>query len=191
MSTNRRETLRSQRNPVVVEPETTADHAAVREVVRRAFDTQSEVPDLVDAIRSSPEYVPELSLVARQGGTVVGHVMLSHAYLVADDGARRRILTLSPLAVHPEHQRQGVGSALVRAGLAAADARGEPLVTLEGSPDYYPRFGFEVAAAHGVAIRLPDWAPPEAGMVARLTAYDPVLRGRLEYPPAFDLVTDQ
>jgi putative acetyltransferase len=171
--------------PVDIEPETPADHDAIRAVVRAAFDTHVEVADLVDMIRASPQFVPELSLVARLDGEVVGHVMLSHADLEDDHGMRRQVLTLSPLAVAPAHQGRGIGSALVPAGLAAAEARGENLVMLEGSPRYYPRFGFRDCRTLGTHITLPDWAPPDAGMAYPLTAYDASLRGRLVYPPAF------
>lgn len=170
---------------LLIEPERADDHEAIRKVVLAAFATHVEVADLVDLIRASPEFVRELSLVARLDGEVVGHVMLSHAMLEDDDGARRPVLTLSPLAVAPAHQGKGIGSALVPAGLAAAEALGENLVMLEGSPRYYPRFGFRDCRDLGIHIDLPDWAPPEAGMAYPLTAYDESLRGRLVYPPAF------
>ncbi len=92
---------------------------------------------------------------------------------------------LSPLAVLPVRQGAGIGGALVRAAVAAADRRDEPLVVLEGSPAYYRRFGFEPSYEHGIDLPLPDWAPREAGQVARLTRYDPTLTGTVVYPPAF------
>ena len=170
---------------IVVEPERPADQAAVRAVVGAAFVDEPAVPDLVDLIRASPEYVPELALVARVDGAVAGFVMLSHAELVSESGSRRRVLTLSPLAVAPAVQGRGIGSALVRAGLAEAERLGEPLVTLEGSPRYYPRFGFRDSRELGISMALPDGVPPEAGMAIALPAYDARLRGRLVYPPAF------
>jgi putative acetyltransferase len=170
---------------LVVEPERPDDHPAVRAVVLAAFATQPEVVDLVELIRASPEYVPELALVARVDGAVAGFVMLSHAELVEESGERHRVLTLSPLAVAPAVQGRGIGSALVRAGLAEAERLGEPLVVLEGSPQYYPRFGFRDSREFGIAMPLPDWAPPEAGMACALAAYDARVRGRLVYPPAF------
>ena len=171
-----------------IDAETPDDPGAIHDVVRRAFDQHPGVADLVDLIRASPQFVPGLSLVARRGGVVVGHVMLSHTDLVDDDGVRREVLTLSPLAVAPEHQGQGIGSALVVEGLRRAAVTDEPLVTLEGSPRYYPRFGFDPSTEYGIRIDLPDWAPPEASMVYLLPAYDPAFRGRVEYPPAFAAV---
>ena len=171
-----------------IRPETPADHAAIRVVVRAAFDTEPNVADLVDLIRASPEFVPELALVARHDGEIVGHLMLSHAELVDDLGEHRRILTLSPLAVAPTVQGRGIGSALVPAGLVAANTLGEGLVVLEGSPDYYGRFGFRDCRTMGIRIDLPDWAPREAGQACPLSAYDEDLRGRVVYPPAFAAV---
>ena len=168
----------------MIEPERAADHQAVRRVVAAAFADHPEVADLVELIRASPKCEPELALVARRGGDVVGHVMISHAELV-DGAAAWDVLTLSPLAVRPDVQRQGVGSALVVEALRRADATGAAVVILEGSPAYYSRFGFRDARTLGVTIDLPDWAPPDAGQVYPLSAYDLAVRGRLVYPPAF------
>lgn len=171
--------------PPEIRPETAADRAAIREVVRAAFADQPSVADLVDLIRASRGFVPALSLVACLGEEVVGHILLSRAELVDERDVRHAILTLSPLAVAPAVQRHGIGSALVSAGLAAAEALGERLVVLEGSPDYYPLFGFRDCRTLDITITLPDWAPPDAGMAYPLSAYHPAIRGRLDYPPAF------
>jgi len=174
--------------PVVsLRPETPADYAAVRDVVREAFD-QNVIADLVDRIRSSGNYVPELSFVAERDGKIVGHIMLSYVDLVGKRSARR-VLTLSPVSVLPEEQGRGIGGSLIETAITEADKRGEPLVVLEGSPRYYPRFGFRPAKEFGISIHLPDWAPEEAAMVHPLTGYDSSVRGEVVYPPAFDLVT--
>jgi putative acetyltransferase len=170
---------------VIIQPERPDDVVAIRDLVRRAFHHHPSVADLVDLVRASPQYVAELSLIARTGHRVTGFVMLSHADVVEPSGARHDVLTLSPLAVAPDHERRGIGSALVRAGLAAADATGAGLVTLEGSPSFYGRLGFRFAPDYGIDIDLPKWAPPEAAQVYALTAYDRTVRGKLEYPPAF------
>jgi putative acetyltransferase len=113
--------------------------------------------------------------------------MLSHL-LLDDGGDAHRVVTLSPVSVLPDHQNQGVGSALIEAGIARADDLDEPLIVLEGSPGYYQRFGFRPAAPFGVVIHLPSWAPPDAAMVYPLSRYRPEVRGTVMYPPAFDCV---
>jgi putative acetyltransferase len=177
---------RSQQS-VVIRPESPDDHGAIRRLVAAAFESDVEA-ELVDRIRASPEYVPEMALVAEVAGEIVGHVMVSHAVIRNDDGDRR-ISMLSPLAVQPEHQRSGIGRSLVRASLSVAEARGEPLVILEGSPAYYGRLGFEHSVRYGIEIHLPEWAPAEAAQVMRLSSFDPAdpaLRGTVVYPAAFD-----
>ena len=172
---------------IEVRAERDEDRPAIGAVVAAAFGSEAEA-DLVERIRASPEYVAEMALVAVRDGRVVGHVMVSGATLV-HAASERPIVMLSPLAVDPAEQRSGVGSALVRAVTAIADARGEPLVVLEGSPAYYGRLGFVAAADHGIELPLPDWAPPDAAQVMPLTAYDPddpTLRGRIAYPSSFD-----
>lgn len=167
-----------------IRPETDDDHVAIAEVVERAFGAPAEAR-LVEAIRASPEYIAELALVAVVGDRIVGHVMISRCRLV-DAGSERPIVMLAPLAVEPAEQRNGVGSSLVREVTRLADHLGEPLVVLEGDPAYYSRFGFEPAVEHGIVLPLPDWAPPEAAQVLRLTHDDPGIRGRVVYPAAFD-----
>ena len=79
---------------------------------------------MVAAIRRSPRYRPGLALVARSGGEIVGFVMLSGTELVDQSGVCREVLTLTPLAVAPDHQGRGIGRALVRAALQAAEHEG-------------------------------------------------------------------
>lgn len=167
----------------LIRAEDADDFAAIDELVGAAFGSAVE-PRLVRAIRASSNYRPEHALVAVDDGTVVGHVMLSTIELV-DGDVRRDVLSLSPLAVAPDRQRQGVGTELVAAAIAGADAAGEPLVVLEGSPAYYGRLGFEHSVPLGITIELPDWAPPAAAQVHRLAGYDPAVRGHVHYPPAF------
>jgi putative acetyltransferase len=174
---------------IVIEPELRTDVDAIHQVVARAFAHHPQVADMVAAIRRSPRYRPGLALVARDGKRVVGFVMLSGTDLVDDGGVRRDVLTLSPLAVDPDYERRGIGTALVRAALDAADRRDEPLVLLEGSPQYYSRMGFVFAGRHGITIDLPDWAPAEAAQVFLLRAYEPAVRGHVHYPPAIAAVS--
>lgn len=167
-----------------IRPEIRSDDEGIASAVTLAFDDPS-IARLVELIRASDQYVPELALVAENGGAVVGHVMLSYATLKRPEPVS--VPLLSPMSVSPEYQRRGIGSSLVRAVLERADERGEPLVVVEGIPTYYPRFGFDRARAHGI---LPPSAtiPDEAFMVRKLSAYREDLRGRVVYPAAFDIV---
>jgi putative acetyltransferase len=171
---------------LVIRAEGEGDQAAITRVVASAFGSPKEAR-LVEALRGSPSFVPEWSLVATLEESIVGHVMVTYARL-RDGSTEHRVASLSPLSVDPEHQRRGVGSALMRAVTPIVDAAHEPMILLEGSPWYYPRFGFEYAVPLGITIDLPDWAPPEAAQVLRLGRYDSAIRGHLVYPPAFDML---
>jgi putative acetyltransferase len=150
---------------------------AIYAVEERAFGMPDEAR-IVDVLRASEGFVPELSLVAEEGGAIVGHVLLSYARL-----GERRVLLLGPIGVLPERQRQGIGSALVEEGLRRAEERGEPMAVLEGDPRYYSRFGFLPAEGFGIKPLPP--AQARYVQVRPLGAYDESWRGELEYPPAF------
>ena len=148
----------------------------------RPLDVPSGTPvevRLVDELTDSGDAVPALSLVAVWEGDLVGHVVCSRA-TVGDHPA----VGLGPIGVLPEHQRQGVGAALMHAVLAAADALELPLVGLLGSTEYYPRFGFVPAAQLGIEAPNPAWG--EHFQVRTLTAYRPGIVGRFRYAPAFE-----
>lgn len=89
-------------------------------------------------------------------------------------------------AVAPTHQRTGVGTALVEAGLTKADVLGEPLVLVLGHAAYYPRFGFEPARPLGIEPPFPD-LPDDVWMIKRMSSYSEQFRGTVWYPPAFDV----
>ena len=168
----------------MIRPEQPGDEEAIATLVEAAFGSRSEARFVAD-VRAAPQFIPDLSLVAEVDGEIVGHVMISYAELRRPD-AVIPVASLAPLAVAPSFQGQGIGSALVRAAVAAAEAQGEPMVVVQGDPRYYRRFGFEWSAPHGIEMQLPDWAPPEAAQVLRLHGYDPTWRGRVVYPVAFD-----
>ena len=96
----------------------------------------------------------------------------------------RNVLILTPMAVRPDRQRSGVGKQVVRAAIAAADARGEPVVLVEGVPSYYPQFGFR--SASGLGFERPDPRIPEvAWMALPLGAWDPAVAAPVVYPGFF------
>jgi len=169
---------------VLVRREAPGDVAAIRAVTAAAFarpgeDIPGEAP-LVDGLRASPAWIPELSLVAVDpGGDVVGHVVCTRGKVGSAPA-----LALGPLSVRPDWQRRGAGKALMHAVLGAADALDEPLVALLGSTSYYPRFGFRPASEYGITPKHPEWA--EHFQVRALTAYDPAVRGEFAYPEPFD-----
>ncbi|MDQ3760813.1 MAG: N-acetyltransferase [Actinomycetota bacterium] len=144
----------------------------------RAFGRPDEA-DLVDAVRHTESFLPELSLAAWDVDHLVGHILFSGAQLEA--GAP--VLALAPMAVLPDRQRRGIGSLLVEAGLERARATEFQLVVVLGHPEYYPRFGFVPAARYGILAPFP--VPGEAWMAVPLPSYQRCARGRVVYPAAF------
>lgn len=160
-------------------PEAPQDVDAVRAVTVAAFPTREEA-DLVDALRRDPD-AWIASMVAEDGdGRVVGHALLTRCH-VGDEPA----LALAPCSVLPDHQRRGVGTAVIRAALEAARDRGETLVVVLGHPDYYPRLGFTRASDFGV--RVPFEVPDEALMVLALGSSATVPTGTVRYAEAFGI----
>ena len=163
---------------IAVREESEADASAVCDVNERAFGTPLEA-GIVNALRGSEG---SISLVATDGDRVVGHILFTP--VTVESGAGVRVAGLAPMAVLPEHQRAGIGSRLVRAGLDACRRRGYAAVVVLGHPEYYPRFGFTRADAHGLSCEFP--VPPEAFMVL---GFDPEILARLSgtvrYRPEF------
>lgn len=143
-----------------IRPEKPEDLTEVHALNEQAFGGVAEA-ELVDKLREACPDV--LSLVAEDDGRIVGHIFFSP--VVIDDAAREtRGMGLAPMAVRPERQRQGIGSALVRRGLEMLLDRGCPFVIVLGHPEYYPRFGFEPASKHNLASQW-EGVPDEAFMI--------------------------
>lgn len=150
---------------------TADDRDAIVALTDAAFGGEEE------ALRIVREAEPAISLVWEEGGALLGHVLLSRVRL-----GELRPLQLAPLSVAPPRQGEGIGGALTREALRRADAAGEPFVLVLGHPGYYPRFGFEPATPLGI---LPPRDFGDAWMLARLSAWDGSIRGRVEFPPTF------
>ncbi|MFJ8810890.1 GNAT family N-acetyltransferase [Streptomyces sp. NPDC102490] len=161
--------------------ETGADVPAVRAIVRAAFPTPEEAA-LVDALRADPgAWIEGLSVVAvDDADRPVGHALLTRCH-IGDSPA----LCLAPVAVRPEHQNSGAGTAAVRAALAAAGRLGERHVVVLGHPEYYPRFGFTRASAHGIGLTID--VPDEALMALTLDAGHPLPAGTVRYAAPFGI----
>lgn len=137
---------------VIIRAETAADREAVRGVNESAFGRREEA-DLVDALRERAS--PRISLVAEEGGRVVGHIFFSPVAVESGEGAWAA-LGLGPMAVLPEYQGRGVGSELVREGLSECLRLGHGVVFVLGHARYYPRFGFAPAASKGIECEFPS-----------------------------------
>lgn len=162
---------------VLIRRETPSDVDAIFAVHRGAFETGLEA-ELVTSLRADKGWLPALSLVALDGGDVVGHVVCTRAHIAGSPA-----LGLGPLGVLPDRQRFGVGTALMHAVLGAAEALDEPIVVLLGHQDYYPRFGFHPAAELGITPPVAAWG--DHFQARPLSAYPPTLRGEFGYASPF------
>ena len=167
---------------VAIRDEAAPDRAGVRQVNERAFGQPAEA-DLVEALHRAGAAV--ISLVAEVDGQIVGHILFSP--VTVEPHAGKRLLGLAPMAVDSEWQGRGMGSELIRAGLARATEAGYDGVVVLGHTTYYPRFGFRPAAEFGLGCEYD--APPEAFMAVALPgrSLDGV-HGLVRYHQAFGQV---
>jgi len=172
---------------MLIRQETADDHGRVDAVHRSAFagpaaDVEPVEVGLVRELRDDAGYIPSLSLVAVDAtGFVIGHVICTRAHL--DSG---RAVGLGPLGVVREQQANGVGSALMHAVLAAADALEFDIVVLLGHREYYPRFGFVPAGSVGIAAPDPAWG--DHFQARPLTRWTSAVGGRFHYASPFDRI---
>ena len=169
---------------MIIRQEKTGDIDAVHEVVRQAFEkalhTNHDEHNLVNRLRESEAFIPELSLVAEENGRIVGHILFTK--LNVGDTVQ---LGLAPLAVLPQWQGKGIGGKLIEAGHAKAKELGFDYSILVGHESYYPRFGYFPASCIGVTA--PFDVPDENLMAFSLQGKNTPLDGMLEYPAEFQL----
>jgi putative acetyltransferase len=163
---------------LVIRPETTADRTSIREVNIPAFGREDEAR-LVEALRDGGHSLA--SLVAEEGGQVVGQILFSELPIATEEGTVEA-LSLAPMAVLPSRQRLGIGSLLVREGLRACRESGHRIVVVLGHPECYPRFGF--SAKMGVRLRSPFSGPAFMALELVPGALDGV-EGEVRYTPPF------
>ena len=163
---------------VSIRPEKPSDEQGIYDVVAQAFETPAEA-ELVRELR--PLVTPWISLVACRGKEIVGHILFTPVKV----GLTGMAMALGPMAVAPEYQSRGVGSKLVRAGLAACRKRGHGVVFVLGHTDFYPRFGFRSAAPLG--FRYGNAELDRYFMVNELSSRAlSRLSGSVRYHPGFD-----
>ena len=164
---------------ISIRPETNKDLDAIWRINQAAFGGEEEA-NLVNALRDGG--FVDVSLAAEYEEKIIGHILFSRAAVMTNDGALD-VLSLAPMAVAPSHQRRGIGSKLVIAGLSRCREQGHEIVVVLGHPNFYSRFGFSSELAEplenpfgGGAAWMAMELAPEA-----LTGVE----GRVEYPPPF------
>ena len=171
---------------VTIRPENPNDLEAIAEVNRLAFGQEAEAI-LVDLLRKSDAFVPELSLVAIADDKVIGHILFSEVVIVDANQNEFPSLALAPMAVLPAFQRKGIGGQLVKAGLEKAKALKYKSVIVLGHEHYYPKFGFEPAERWG--IRPPFEVPANVFMAIELVPGGlKGVSGTVRYPKEFSEV---
>ncbi len=158
-----------------IRPERSDDAAAVKSILTAAFSGSAEA-DLVERLRRDGDLVLAL---AADDGEVRGYVAFPRLRVEHADGARD-VVGLAPVAVAPDRQRRGIGSALIREGHRRLVERGESLIFVLGYPAWYRRFGYSLAAA---APFRSEYAGPHF-MALRLNESAPIT-GKVRYPAAF------
>ena len=137
---------------ITVRQETSDDIRAIDVVHLSAFEGDNEVA-LIDSLRGSSSFIPQLSLAAEFNGRIVGHILLTKVRLLRDSGGLD-ILALAPMAVVPSQSHRGIGSELVKTALEKAKSMGYKAVVVAGHPEYYQRLGFSPASHWGMHTNL-------------------------------------
>lgn len=166
---------------IVIRKEEEKDYKQVYEVNKLAFQQENE-SILIEKIRKGENFIPDLSLVAEIDNRIVGHILFSKIKIVGDSIFKS--IALAPMAVIPAFQKQGVGSELIKKGMAKAKELGFDSIIVLGHKDYYPKFGFERASKWN--IKCPFEVPEEAFMAIELTekAFEGKA-GTVKYPDEF------
>jgi len=173
---------------MIIRQETEKDYRETEKLTEEAF-RNLEISDhnehlLVQRLRQSKDFIPELSLVAEMDNKIVGHILFSK--ITIEGEKETESLCLAPVSVLPEYQNQGIGSELIKEGLLKAEDLGFESVLLVGHSTYYPRFGFERASKWD--IRCAFEVPDDAFMAIELKI--DALKGKsgtVKYPPEFGL----
>jgi predicted N-acetyltransferase YhbS len=153
---------------MLIRQETAKDFKATEHVVEEAFRTADFTDhtehQLVERLRRSSGFIPELSLVAEVEGGIVGHILFSKIKILGEKDWDS--IALAPVSVIPKYQKLGIGGQLIMKGLERAKELGFNSVIVVGHEKYYPRFGFKKASNWN--IRCPFDVPDEVFMAIEL-----------------------
>lgn len=154
---------------IVLRQEVPDDYQNVEKLVEAAFKNEpySDKREhlLVQRLRQSNAFVPELSIVAEVENEIAGHILLTRIF-IKNEVDSFESLALAPVSVEPSWQGKGIGGKLIREAHTVAKELGFKSVVLLGHEDYYPRFGYELTSKYNV--RLPFEVPEENCMIISL-----------------------
>ena len=171
--------------PITIRPETLQDYKIIYQLNKQAFERDNEAK-LVNNLRESSSFIPDLSLVAELENQIIGHILFVKIQ-IKNSSQETESLALAPMAVHPDFQKKGFGGRLILEGLKRIAALGFKSVIVLGHEHYYPKFGFEPAEKWG--IKAPIEVPSEVFMALELVP-DGLngVSGVVEYPKEFEKV---
>lgn len=167
-----------------IRQENEKDYEQVYNVIKSAFEqtehSDGNEQDLVNALRKSKSFIPEISLVAEINGKIIGHILFTKVKV-----GEITALALAPLAVLPEYQRKGVGSKLIAEGQKKAAKLNYDYSIVLGSNKYYPKFGYIPASKYN--IKAPFEVDDELFMAVKLRENAKAVCGTVEYDDAFGI----
>ena len=138
---------------IIVRGENNGEASKIIAIVEEAFP-DPRLRTLVQNLRRSSYFKPELSCVAEQGPELLGYV-LYFPVMVQGNGKSHKAVHMSPIAVRQIEGRQGIGERLVRHGIQRAHSLGFEIVLVMGPAPYFSYFGFKRASEQGIQANLP------------------------------------
>ena len=175
-------------NRITIRPEEHKDYKSIVSLILRSFQEGTDYSDgtdiiaLVQEIRDSKYYIPELSFVAELDNKVVGHFLFSKFPLSPTregghgDGTDSEIVMLAPVSVHADYFRQGIGSTMLEMGIEEVKKKGYKGITVEGNYNFYNRVGFRTSSEYGI-FPTSGWPMQEPRCMMCQQTYEGSLEG--------------